>query len=74
MVYDGDQISVKGCFTQEANKEAEELINSKAHILNVNGANVRSTERESIQTLYMFTKFVDWQIKEIYTYNKDIML
>ena len=55
--YDGDQVTVKGVFTQEANEEANELINSKSNILNMYGENMRDTTNEGILTLYMMTKF-----------------
>lgn len=55
--YDGDQVTLKGVYSQEANKEAEEILRSKAHILNIYGQNMRKTTNEGVQTLYMFTKF-----------------
>ena len=54
--YDGDQVTIKGVFTQEANIEAKKIMKSKTHILNVNGSNMRTTTNEAIQTLYMLTK------------------
>ena len=51
------QITVKGLFTQEANKEAYERMVSKASILDIYGSNTRTTTNEGIQTLYEFTKF-----------------
>lgn len=57
--YDGDQITIKGVYSQEANQEAERLLYAKTHILNVYGANMRSTTNEGVQTLYMLTRFVD---------------
>lgn len=55
--YDGDQTSVKGLFTQEANLESEKIINSPANIFTINGENMRSIGNEGVQTLYAFTKF-----------------
>lgn len=55
--YDGDQVTIKGLFTQEANKEAEAIMMAKSHILNIYGQNMRKTTNEGIQTLYMMTKF-----------------
>lgn len=55
--YDGDQITVKGVYTQEANEEARRIMMSKSHILNTSGSNMRTTTNEAIQTLYMMTKF-----------------
>jgi DNA-directed RNA polymerase beta' subunit len=55
--YDGDQVTVKGLYSQEANREAEEIMMGKHHILNIYGQNMRKTTNEGIQTLYMLTKF-----------------
>ena len=57
--YDGDQITIKGVYSQEANQEAEKLLYAKTHILNVYGSNMRSTTNEGVQTLYMLTRFAD---------------
>ena len=54
--YDGDQLSVKGIFSQEANEECDRIVNSKANILDINGSNVRKSTNECIQTLYTLTK------------------
>ena len=56
-MYDGDQISIRGLFTQEANEEARRLMKDKSFILNIQGENMRVTTNEGIQTLYMLTKF-----------------
>ena len=55
--YDGDQVTCKGVFSQEANEEARKIMMSKSHILNICGDNMRTTSNEGIQTLYMLTKF-----------------
>jgi len=52
-----DQVTVKGLFSQEANKEAIEIMTSKAHILNIAGSNMRKTTNEGVHTLYMMTRF-----------------
>lgn len=54
--YDGDQITAKIIWTQEANEECERVMNSKSFIVNANGSNMRTTDIESIQTLYVLTK------------------
>ena len=54
--FDGDQVTIRGVFTQEANLECEKLINSPKNILNIVGESVRSTTIEAIQTLYNLTK------------------
>ena len=50
--YDGDQITMKGVFSQEANKEAEEILNAYTNILNINGNNTRTTSIEAVQTIF----------------------
>lgn len=55
--YDGDMITCKALFSQEANEEADRILKSKAHILNIYGENMRKTTNEGIQTIYMMTKF-----------------
>lgn len=54
--YDGDQLSIKGIFSQEANAECDRIVRSKANILDINGSNVRKSTNECIQTLYTLTK------------------
>lgn len=54
--YDGDQVTIKAVFTQEACQEAEQIMRSKTHILNVYGSNMRKTTNEGVQTLYTLTK------------------
>jgi len=55
--YDGDQVTLKGVYSQEACAEAEKIMKSKAHILSIYGQNMRKTTNEGVQTLYMLTKF-----------------
>ena len=54
--YDGDQITVKALYTQEANAEALAQLKSKKNILNITGGNMRTSSNEVIQTLYALTK------------------
>ncbi|MEI2420707.1 hypothetical protein V6O07_10575, partial [Arthrospira platensis SPKY2] len=54
--YDGDQVTVRGIFTQEANKELEDYMTSKKNILSISGSNIRKTEKEALQAIYNFTK------------------
>lgn len=53
---DGDQLTVKGVFSQEANAECDRLVRGKANILDINGNNVRVSTNECIQTLYTLTR------------------
>lgn len=54
--YDGDQITARITFTQEANEELERYINSPAYYLNASGDNIRTTSSEVVQTYYSMTK------------------
>lgn len=53
--FDGDQLTVRGVFTDEANQEAHEKIYAVKNILNITGRNIRSVQKEGIQTLYNMT-------------------
>jgi DNA-directed RNA polymerase beta' subunit len=55
--YDGDQVTVKGVFSQEANEEAERIMRAYTNILSVNGNNIRISSIECIETLYCVTQW-----------------
>lgn len=57
--YDGDQVTIKSVFSQEANAECEKIMNSNSNVLNICGNNVRKTTNEGIQTIYMLTRFAE---------------
>lgn len=50
--YDGDQVTVRGVWSDEGNKECDEFIYSVRNILDINGEIVRLTTKEALQTLY----------------------
>jgi len=54
--YDGDQVSVKGVFTKEANDELLNFINSKANYIGFNGECIRTSSNEAIQSIYNLTR------------------
>ena len=54
--YDGDQITAKIVWSQEANEECEAMMQSKTFYLNSMGGNMRTIDLEAIQTLYTLTK------------------
>ena len=54
--YDGDQVTTKIIWTQEANEECETLMHSKQFLLTANGSNKRQIDLEAIQTFYVLTK------------------
>lgn len=57
--YDGDQVTIKSVFSQEANAECEKILHSNSNILNICGDNIRKTTNEGIQTVYMLTRFAE---------------
>lgn len=57
--HDGDQITVKPVFSQEANAECEKILYSKTNLLTVQGKGTCSIGNEGVQTLYAMTKFVN---------------
>ena len=53
--YDGDQVTIKGIYTKEANKEIEDLLKSKSHYINLGGKGIRESSNEAIVCLYSLT-------------------
>ena len=56
--YDGDQVTVKGVFTREANDELREFQKSKANFIDLGAENIRQNDADSIQALYALTKIL----------------
>lgn len=54
--YDGDQVSVRGIWSDEANLEAEEIMNKKMSALNITGTNSKVVSKEVFNSLYELTK------------------
>ena len=54
--YDGDQVSVRGIWSDEANMEAEEIMNKKMSALNITGGNSKVVAKEVANALYELTK------------------
>ena len=54
--YDGDTVFVRGLWTDEANKEAEDIMNRKMTALNITGTNSRVVSREIYNSYYALTK------------------
>lgn len=55
--HDGDQVTIKGIFSQEGNEEARRITHSKINILTIDGDIIRSIGNEGIQTLFTLTRF-----------------
>lgn len=56
--YDGDTTSQKGVYTQEANEELINYINSKANYIGFGGKCIRATTNESIQSIFNLTRVI----------------
>lgn len=54
--YDGDQVTAKVAWTNEANVEIEKLIKSKKFYMTTNGSPIRVLDKEFSQTLFTLTK------------------
>jgi len=52
----GDMLSVIGLFTNEANENAKKFTESKMNIINLTNENMRTIQRDFVQTIYAFTK------------------
>ena len=57
--YDGDTITVKAAYTNEANQELMEFANTKMNFIDLGSSNIRSSSGDVIQALYSFTKVLD---------------
>lgn len=57
--YDGDTVSLKGVFTNEANDELRKFQNSKANFIDLGASNIRKSEHDCIQSIYVITKILD---------------
>lgn len=63
--YDGDQCTVKGVYSEEANKELMGVINSRKNLLGLDAKGVRVSDKEAIQSMYSLTKILDEDKKKI---------
>lgn len=72
--YDGDQVTVKGVWTQEANDELDKAMKSKSFFLNITGRTVRTFEIEPVQTFYTMTKNPNKTSKELIGPDLDWLL
>ena len=54
--YDGDVLSLRGIWSDEANAECEKLMNEKMTALNITGNNSKAVAKEVFNSLYEMTK------------------
>ena len=57
--YDGDTVTIKGVFTNEANDEIRKFINTKQNFIDMDARSIRTSSGDVIQSLYAFTKILD---------------
>ena len=53
--YDGDMVTIKGVYTDEANAELKKQLETNIHFINLGGNPVISTAKEAIQAIYAMT-------------------
>lgn len=56
MVFDGDTVSIKGVFTDEANEELKQFVDDKKNFVGFNSGNIRVVDADIVQSLYNLTK------------------
>lgn len=65
MDYDGDQVTVKMVYSEEANQELMEIIDSRRNLLGLDAKGVRESDKEAIQAMYSLTRVLDEDKKKI---------
>lgn len=53
--YDGDQVTIRVAFTEEANQELKDHMNTKSTYINLGGQLAKKPTNEALQSLYSFT-------------------
>ena len=55
-MYDGDQCTIKGVFTNEANDELREFMTSKQNFVSFGASPTRASEGDAIQAMFALTR------------------
>jgi len=63
--YDGDQVVIRGVFTDEANDELHKFHNSKKNFIGFGAKNMRVVDGDVVQSLYNLTKILNDDKKKI---------
>ena len=63
--YDGDQVSVRGVWTEEANEELDKFSSSISNYIDLGGINIRVSTNEAVQSLYCMTKILPDDMSKI---------
>lgn len=53
--YDGDQVTVRGIYSIEANQELKKYKDSNSQLITLNGINGRTADKEALQAMYNLT-------------------
>lgn len=72
--YDGDILSIRGLWSDEANMEAEQIMNQKMSALNITGANSKSVAKEVFNSLYELTKESNDKVKTLGAFDTEQLL
>lgn len=72
--YDGDQVTVKAIYTQEANAELDKMMKSKSFFLKITGVTARNVEIEPVQTFFTLTKEPGKDSKPVPEYDLEWLL
>ena len=54
--FDGDVLSIRGLYSDEANIEAEEIMQKKISALDISGKNSKTVSKEVLNSLYELTR------------------
>lgn len=54
--YDGDQVTIRGIWSEEANEDIRRIMNSKISLLDITGQNVKTVKQEVLDSMYELTK------------------
>ena len=57
--YDGDTVTVKAAFTNEANDELKEFRTKKMNFIDLGSTNIRSSSGDVLQSIYSLTKVLE---------------
>lgn len=57
--FDGDTVSIKSVFTQEANEELRKYANAKSNFITLGAENIKSSSGDAVMAAYALTKVLD---------------
>ena len=72
--FDGDVLSIRGLWSDEANLEAEQIMRSKISALDISGKNSKVVSKEVLNAMYELTKVKDDNFKKLSDNETKILL